>query len=104
MNWVNPWNVTSKSADGNLWAVVDFPNQVPGNYVGIYDDKDQIAYAFNFTDWPDWGNIGALSSGQIDAVRFQYNSTKSTLTKRRTAVPSSLPCKKQLSNPATKQP
>jgi hypothetical protein len=72
MNWVNPWNVTSKTTDGKLWAVVNFPNTTSDNYVGVYDDKDQIAYAFNFTDWPNWGNIGALGNGQIDAVRFQY--------------------------------
>ncbi len=72
MDWVNPWNVTSKTTDGNLWAVVNFPNATSGNYVGIYDDKNQIGYAFNFTDRPDWGNIGALGGGQIDAVRFQY--------------------------------
>jgi hypothetical protein len=70
MNWANPWNVTSKSTDGNLWAVVNFPNAT--SYVGVYDDKDQIGYAFNFTDSPEWGNIGALSGGEIDAVRFQY--------------------------------
>jgi hypothetical protein len=72
MNWVNPWNVTSKTTEGKLWAVVNFPNATSDHYVGVYDDKDQIAYAFNFTDWPDWGNIGALGNGQIDAVRFQY--------------------------------
>jgi hypothetical protein len=72
MNWVNPWNVTSKTTDGKLWAVVTFPNATSDNYVGVYDDKNQIAYAFNFTDWPNWGNIGALGNEQIDAVRFQY--------------------------------
>jgi len=72
MNWVNPWNVTSKTTEGKSWAVVNFPNATSDNYVGVYDDKDQIAYAFNFTDWPNWGNIGALGNGQIDAVRLQY--------------------------------
>jgi len=72
MNWVNPWNVTSNQPDGKLWTVVNFPSEPPGNYVGIYDDKDQIGYAFNFTDWPNWGNIGCLGNGEIDAVRFKY--------------------------------
>jgi hypothetical protein len=76
MNWVNPWNVTSKTTNGKLWAVVNFPNATSDNYVGVYDNKDQIAYAFNFTDWPNWGNIGALGNGQIDAVRFQYQFTR----------------------------
>ena len=76
MNWVNPWNVSSKTTGGiggKQWAVVSFTNStLKNNYIGLYDDKNQIAYAFNFTDLPDWGNIGALASMQIDAVRFQY--------------------------------
>jgi hypothetical protein len=72
MNWVSPWNVTSKTTDGNLWAVVNLPNSTSDIYVGVYDDKDQVACAFNFTDPPDWGNIGALGGGQIDAIRYQY--------------------------------
>jgi hypothetical protein len=73
MNWVNPWNVSSKTTGGTQWAVVSFTNStLKNNYIGLYDDKNQIAYAFNFTDTPDWGNIGALASRQIDAVRFQY--------------------------------
>ena len=73
MNWVNPWNVSSKTTDGTEWAVVNFTSSdLKNNYIGLYDDKDQIAFAFNFTDLPDWGNIGALGNRQIDAVRFQY--------------------------------
>ena len=73
MDWVNPWDVPSKTTDGNQWAVVSFTNStLKDNYIGLYDDKNQIAYAFNFTDSPDWGNVGALGSRQIDAVRFQY--------------------------------
>ena len=73
MNWINPWNVTSKTTHGTDWAVVDFSSSnLKDNYIGIYDDKNQIAFAFNFNDLPDWGNIGALGNMQIDAVRFQY--------------------------------
>jgi len=72
MNWVNPWNVTSNQPNGKLWTVVNFPNATNDNYVGVYDDKNQVGCAFNFTDWPNWGNIGALGNGIIDAVRFQY--------------------------------
>jgi len=68
MDWINPWNATSKTTDGTAWAVTNFT----GNYVGVYDDKTDVAFAFNFTDPPDWGNIGALGNMQIDAVRFQY--------------------------------
>lgn len=72
MDWVNPWNVTSRQSDGTLWTVVNLPNATSNNYVGVYDNKDQVGYAFDFTDYPNWGNIGALGNGQIDAVRFQY--------------------------------
>ena len=72
MDWVNPWNVTSRQSNGKLWTVVTFPNATSDSYVGLYDDKNQVGCAFNFTDWPQWGNIGALGSGQIDAVRLQY--------------------------------
>ncbi len=76
MNWVNPWDVPSKTVGGPIgtqWAVATFTNSNSmDNYIGLYDDKNQLAYAFNFTDLPDWGNIGALENKQIDAVRFQY--------------------------------
>jgi hypothetical protein len=73
MEWVNPWGVPSKTTYGTEWAVASFSgSDLKDNYIGLYDDKNQIACAFNFTDTPDWGNIGALASRQIDAVRFQY--------------------------------
>jgi len=76
MNWVNPWNVSSKTIGGPVgkeWAVASFTNSnLTDNYIGLYDEKNQLAYAFNFTDLPDWGNVGALANRQIDAVRFQY--------------------------------
>ena len=40
--------------------------------MGLYDDTNNLAFAFKFNDLPDWGNIGALENRQIDAVRFQY--------------------------------
>jgi hypothetical protein len=30
----------------------------------------------NFSELPDWGNVGALGSRQIDAIRFQYDFDK----------------------------
>jgi len=73
MDWVNPWNVSSNTPYENEWTVASFTSsELTRNYIGLYDDKNQIAYAFNFTDTPDWGNIGALENRQIDAVRFQY--------------------------------
>ena len=73
MDWVNPWDVPSKTTYGIDWAVVSFSNSsLKDNYIGLYDDKKDVAFAFKFNDLPDWGNVGALASRQIDAVRFQY--------------------------------
>ena len=75
LDWVNPWDAPDaiKTVDGTDWAVANFSNSnLKNNYIGIYDDTKDIAFAFKFTDLPDWGNIGALPNRQIDAVRFQY--------------------------------
>jgi hypothetical protein len=72
LDWANPWSKPSH-AQGNEWAVVTFSNEnLTDNYIGAYDDKNEIAFALKFADLPDWGNVGALSSRQIDAFRFQY--------------------------------
>jgi hypothetical protein len=81
MDWVNPWdadsNRVSKQETGNPkidWAVATFlKTDLKNGYLGLYDSQNNIAYAFNFTDRPEWGNIGALANQQIDAVRFQYS-------------------------------
>ncbi len=75
LDWVNPWDAPSPivTSDGTNWAVASFGNtNLKDNYVGIYDGADDIAFAFKFSDLPDWGNIGVLANRQIDAVRFQY--------------------------------
>jgi len=87
INWINPWDVPSKTTQGTEWAVVSFSSMdLTDHYIGVYDDKDQIGYAINFTDLPDWGNIGALANRQIDAVRFQYQfneiSVNQTVTRQ----------------------
>ena len=33
-------------------------------------------YGIKFNDLPSWGNIGVLTSNQIDAIRFQYHFDK----------------------------
>jgi hypothetical protein len=76
MDWVNPWNATPAitTTYKNEWAVATFSNAtLKDSYLGLYDDTNNIAYAFKFTDLPDWGNIGALANRQIDAVRFLYH-------------------------------
>jgi hypothetical protein len=75
LDWVNPWDAPQpiKTVDGTNWAVASFTNaNLKDNYIGLYDDKNNVAFAFKFTDLPDWGNIGALGNRQIDAVRLQY--------------------------------
>ena len=75
LDWVNPWDAPSskKSVEGTEWAVASFSNaDLKDNYLGLYDDTNELAFAFKFNDLPDWGNIGALENRQIDAVRFQY--------------------------------
>jgi hypothetical protein len=73
LDWANPWSKPSY-AQRNEWAVVSFSreNLMPENYIGAYDEKNEIAFALKFADLPDWGNVGALSNRQIDAFRFQY--------------------------------
>jgi hypothetical protein len=73
LNWENPWSHPSDS-QGNEWAVTDFTNStLSDKYIGFYDEQDDIAYALKFEELPDWGDVGALASMQIDALRFQYN-------------------------------
>lgn len=80
MDWVNPWDadpirVSKQETDDTQtdWAVANFLNtDLKNGYMGLYDSQNNIAYAFNFTDKPAWGNIGALANRQIDAVRFEY--------------------------------
>jgi hypothetical protein len=76
LDWENPWSRPSNS-QGNDWAVVNFSRStLTGNYLGFYAEKEEVVFALNFKDLPDWGNVGVLASRQIDAVRFQYNVDK----------------------------
>jgi hypothetical protein len=75
LDWENPWSRPSYSQEG--WAVVNFSRStLTGNYLGFYDETEEIVFALNFEDLPDWGNVGVLASRQIDAVRFQYDFDK----------------------------
>jgi hypothetical protein len=74
LDWVNPWDAPEPLQSlGPDWTTVNFVDaHLTGHYLGLYDDTNDVAYAFNFTDLPSWGNIGALLNRQIDAIRFQY--------------------------------
>ena len=73
LNWENPWARPSDSLEG-YWAVANFSSStLTDNSLGFYDEAAKVTYALKFEELPDWGNVGALASRQIDAVRFQYN-------------------------------
>jgi len=72
LDWENPWSKPSY-AQGNEWAVVNFTSEnLRDRYIGVYDEKNEVAFALKFMDLPEWGNLGVLASNQIDAIRFQY--------------------------------
>lgn len=75
MDWVNPYDAPAEIIQSDTtWAVAFFNGaSLTENYVGLYDETNQIGYAFQFNDLPEWGNIGSGANRQIDAVRFQYN-------------------------------
>jgi hypothetical protein len=76
LNWENPWNHPSDYVVDE-WAVTNFSRStLTGNYLCFYDSTDEVAFSLKFKDLPNWGNVGALGSMQIDAVRFQYNYDK----------------------------
>jgi hypothetical protein len=76
LNWENPWSHPSNSLR-DKWAVTNFTSStLTDNYLGFYDPTNEVAFALKFEEQPDWGNVGALPSMQIDAVRFQYNYDK----------------------------
>ena len=76
LEWENPWSRPS-NVNGGEWAVTNFSRStLTDNYLGLYDEQNEVVFALNFNELPDWGNVGVLSSRQIDAIRFQYNFDK----------------------------
>ena len=82
LDWENPWSRPS-DAQGNDWAVVNFSRAIlTDDYIGFYDEKNEVVFALKFAELPDWGNVGVLGSRQIDAVRFQYNFDKVSINQQ----------------------
>jgi len=76
LDWENPWSRPSDSKTTD-WAVVNFSRStLTDNYLGFHDEPAGVVFALNFAELPSWGNVGALGSMQIDAVRLQYNFDK----------------------------
>jgi hypothetical protein len=77
LDWANPWSRPSLVQEKYEWAYVEFYRErLTENYIGVYDEKNEVAFALKFIDWPYWGTVGALINRQIDAVRFQYQLDK----------------------------
>lgn len=75
MDWVNPYDAPEPiKTTEETWAAASFASvNLKDNYIGLYDDTNNVGYAFHFTDLPAWGNIGSLGNRQIDAVRLVYS-------------------------------
>jgi hypothetical protein len=79
LDWQNPWEKPTAAYEGE-WATVDFsPTTMTDNVLGLYDATNEVTFALKFEKVPDWGNVGALASRQIDAVRF--NCSLGTISK-----------------------
>ncbi len=72
LNWENPWENYSRSENG--WAIASFSEAdlSEDNCVSVYAEENQTAFGIKFDDLPTSGNVGVLSSGKVDAFRFEY--------------------------------
>lgn len=76
LDWQNPWSNPSDIME-NEWAVVNFSRStLTGNNLGFYDSAEDVVFALNLHELPDWGNVGVLASNQIDAFRLEYDFDK----------------------------
>jgi len=76
LNWQSPWDNASKVAEGS-WAITGFHGKnMTGDVVSGVDVKNGVAFGVKFLDLPDFGNLGALGNGNLDAIRFQYQLYK----------------------------
>jgi len=72
LEWQNPWDKPSFNL-GDNWAVVECPpNNLDGNIAATLDLENGVLVVFEFDDFPDWFNIGALGNRFIDALRVGY--------------------------------
>jgi hypothetical protein len=101
LNWQNPWEKPS-SSQGSDWAVVDF-STMTDNYIELYDENAEVTFSLKFDSVPEWGNIGALASRQIDALRFHYSFRDLVLLEDRSFAYKILAFSKS-SNPTVRMP
>ncbi|MCW4017187.1 MAG: hypothetical protein NWF00_00655 [Candidatus Bathyarchaeota archaeon] len=77
LDWSSPLD-NPTNMEPNHWALTAFTDQnlQDNSCISFYDQTNQTAYAINFTDQPNLGNVGALWNQKIDALRWQYNTFK----------------------------
>jgi hypothetical protein len=72
LEWQNPWDKPSFNR-GDHWAVVDCPPyKLSDNIAAMLDVENGVLVIFEFDDFPEWLNIGALGNRFIDALRLGY--------------------------------
>ena len=72
LEWQNPWDKPS-SVMGDNWALVECPPYDLGSKIAaMLDAENGVLVVFEFDDFPDWFNIGALANRFIDALRVGY--------------------------------
>jgi hypothetical protein len=92
LNWQNPWDNSSYYDPIKNFALIECPPRIlGGNYTAIFDAKNGFLVIFEFTNVPDWLNVGALGSRFIDALRLGYQFDNLTKNESREISFSVLP-------------
>jgi hypothetical protein len=73
LEWQSPWDKPDYvSADG-IWVLIENSTELLDEDVAaIYDAENGVLAVFEFHDFPDWFNIGALDDLDIDAFRVRF--------------------------------
>ncbi|MCW4023696.1 MAG: hypothetical protein NWF01_01505 [Candidatus Bathyarchaeota archaeon] len=72
LNWESPWKYAQNTTKV-AWTVVNFTSaDVSDNFFGVFDEKNQAAFALKLGQLPSWGNIGAVATGWVDNLRLEF--------------------------------
>lgn len=79
-HWENPLSKAFPfMVEGRNWTTFDFsPADLSDDYVAFHDSVNHAYCAVRFNELPSLASIGVLSTGQVDALRLTYNSSKVT--------------------------
>lgn len=73
LEWQNPWEKPDYVSEDGIWVLIeDSTEQLEEDVAAIYDAENGVLAVFEFHDFPDWFNIGALDDFDIDAFRVRY--------------------------------